>query len=376
MLSTLEPWLDRQIPVQSTTTCAQVATRFQADPTCGIFPVQDEGGVIITLLIRDHFLGSFAGPFAWSLLSGRTLAQWLSLRGGNLAPQTIAITATPDEAARLLSESGSSTTTLVVLDRDGVYAGLVHERSLLTGMLNELAKARDRALAASEAKTMFLATMSHELRTPLNGIIGLSDLLLLEQLSPTQRELSGLVRSSGQHLLELVSQILDFSGLEAGQIQLRTRPFTLTSSLHEVVAVIGAYAQRKGVHLSLAVEPTVPLRVVGDQLRLRQVLANLIGNAVKFTAQGEVEVVVDRDPDGRIRFSIADTGKGIDESTMRRLFQPFVQADSSLTRTHDGSGMGLAISQRLVQLMGGTIQVMKRDGCGSLFQFSLPMLAA
>lgn len=223
---------------------------------------------------------------------------------------------------------------------------------------------------------MFLVTMSHELRTPLNGIIGLSDLLLLERLSPTQRELAGLVRKSGQHLLELVSQILNYSGLEAGQIHLRTRPFTLTSSLIEVVAVIGTHAQRKGAQLSLAVEPSVPRRVFGDQLRLRQVLANLIGNAVKFTEQGEVEVVVDRDPDGRIRFSLADTGEGIDDSTMRRLFQPFVQADSSLSRSHDGSGMGLAISQRLVHLTGGTTQVMKSDGCGSVFQFSLPMLAA
>ena len=373
MSSSLDKLLDRRTPMGLTCPCTVVVDRFRQESDLDILPIVNDRGTIALLLDRDHFLGSFAGPFAWSLLSRRPLTDWLALRPDSKPPTVIPLQTQPADAAAILAQASTATSTLVVVDSDGAYVGLLHERALLTGMLSELARARDAALAANEAKTMFLATMSHELRTPLNGILGLSDLLLHEPLTEAQHELCAAVRGSGQRIVDLVNQILDFTELESGQVQLQRRTFDLMRSLQGVVAVLGIQAGRKDIRLLLTTEPEVPEQMAGDEVRLRQVLVSMIGNAIKFTTEGEVEINLMLTPDRRVLFTIADTGSGIDDSTLRRLFQPFTQADSTFTRSHEGSGLGLAISQRLVRLMGGEIEVSTKPGAGSTFRFALPL---
>jgi len=173
-------------------------------------------------------------------------------------------------------------TTLVMLDDAGHYVGLVHQRAMLMGMLTEVAHARDAALAASNAKSLFLATMSHELRTPLNGVIGLSDILLLERLSPAQHELCALIKGSGLRLHDLLSKILDFTSLESGNIELVAQPFVLADMLSRTMKQIIGEAQMKRIELILHMDPQLPRTVVGDDARLCQVLIQLVGNAVKF----------------------------------------------------------------------------------------------
>jgi signal transduction histidine kinase len=356
-----------------TSHCTVVVDRFRNEINLEVLPIANDRGTIALLLERDHFLGSFAGPFAWSLLSRRPLTDWLALRAAPKVPNVIPLETQPAEAAAILAQASTATSTLVVVDGDGAYIGLLHERALLNGMLSELARARDAALAANEAKTMFLATMSHELRTPLNGILGLSDLLLHEPLTAAQHELCAAVRGSGQRIFDLVNQILDFTELESGQVQLQRRAFDPLRSLQGVVAVLGIQAARKGIRLLLTSDPALPPQMFGDEVRLRQVLVNLLDNALKFTTEGEVEINLLGTAEGRIRFTISDTGPGIEDRTLRRLFQPFIQADSTFTRSHEGSGLGLAISQRLVRLMGGEIAVSTRPGAGSTFSFTLPL---
>ena len=186
-----------------------------------------------------------------------------------------------------------------------------------------------------------------------------------------QRELAVLVRNSGEHLLDLLTQILDYSSVNAGRLQLREKPFALALPLGKVAALVSDAAQRKGLLVGVTVASDVQDIVIGDESRLLQVLTHLIGNAVKFTEIGEVLVRVTRLADGRVNFLVVDTGPGIDEPTLSRLFSPFVQSDGSSTRRHGGSGMGLATSQQLVELMGGRIEVSTRSGQGSSFSFSL-----
>jgi CheY-like chemotaxis protein/nitrogen-specific signal transduction histidine kinase len=237
-------------------------------------------------------------------------------------------------------------------------------------------RARARAIQASRAKTEFLATMSHEIRTPLNGVIGFTQLLLKRPVLEAEvRDQIELIGSSGAALLSVVNDILDFSKVEAGEVTLNPQPVRLAAVAEEALAIVQAEAERKRLELRLKVEGQTDATHLVDGQRLRQVLINLLNNAIKFTAEGRVILTVSSAPHAT-RFTVTDTGVGIKAEALPRLFQRFSQADSSITRTYGGTGLGLAISKGLVELMGGRMGVESTPGAGSTFWFELsPPLA-
>ena len=236
----------------------------------------------------------------------------------------------------------------------------------------ELVRARNAADEASRAKSEFLATMSHEIRTPLTVIMASIEHLLLSSADPPQKMLLEMADDSARRLHALIEDLLDFSRIEARRLEIRRENFDLRNCLRKTVELFRMQAQGKGLRLVSECSPEVPPVVHGDPDRLAQVLINLIGNAVKFTDGGEVLVTVDRRP-GALLFGVLDTGIGIAESKRGRLFQSFSQLDGSLTRKYGGTGLGLAVSKALVELMGGTIWVESVEGKGSLFSFTVPL---
>ena len=267
---------------------------------------------------------------------------------------------------------------------------LVEEISILTSEYRQQLKAREeiqdaheRAEAALRVKTEFLANMSHEVRTPMNGIIGMTELLLDNELTPEQRERLEVISQCGHTLLAIINDILDLSRIEAGKLPIYHESFSLQRVLYTVIDILSVKAREKGLQLSCAIDPSIPKWLCGDKTRLGQVLTNLVDNAVKFSRTGEavtVEVTredkTDSDSDSRLRFCVRDSGIGIFSENVASIFEAFSQADASTTRQYGGTGLGLTISKKLVEMMNGAMWVESTPGIGSEFYFTIPLAAA
>lgn len=271
-----------------------------------------------------------------------------------------------------------------VMDRgQGIYAedgsllsidGVILDHTTQHAVQETQRRAREAAEAANEAKSRFIANVSHEIRTPLNGILGMTEVILASKLAREQREQLELVKSSADGLLAVINDLLDFARIENGHFALEQIEFSLRDQLLQVLPPLAMRANGKGLQFGLRVSEQVPKNLSGDPTRLRQVLVNLVGNAVKFTTHGRIDIVIDRATTNTIRFSIRDTGIGIPRDRQAAIFQPFIQADVSTTRLYGGTGLGLSISAQLVQHMGGELHVESEPGIGSHFDFDIPAI--
>ncbi len=262
-----------------------------------------------------------------------------------------------------------------IIDLQEAKKELEEEREKLRNFAEELSSAKEGAEQANRAKSEFLATISHELRTPMNGVLGMAELLIDSDLDTDQHNLATTIHESGKNLLVLLNDILDLTRLEENGLELEHVPVRLADVVNTVVDIMQAHAKEKALNFHAEIDPAIPPVILGDPTRMRQIMFNLISNAIKFTDTGEVKVSVALDPEAGpnfIRCEISDTGIGISDEAQEKLFRRFSQADSSISRTHGGTGLGLAICRELATLMEGTIKMRSRLGVGSTFTVSFP----
>ena len=330
-----------------------------------------EKGVTGTLVfLAILVLGGVFFAAVFGVILERTVLGRLARLSAEVAPIR-----TDKDLSRRVRVQGKDEIAALENSINGMLDGLERSDRENHAIAAELQAARDAAEAASTAKGQFLATMSHEIRTPMNAVLGLTELAL--EATPPARMASylGDIRKASLHLMSLIEDVLDFSKIEAGKLELEHAPFCLAEVVAEVEVLFRGAARAKGLTLSTRLGEGLPAWVMGDSLRLRQVLANLVNNAIKFTSKGTVSLEVSPSGQG-VRFAVRDTGIGIDPALRETVFQPFAQADSSTTRLFGGTGLGLTISRELTQRMGGELAFTSQPGAGSLFAFTLPLETA
>ena len=371
-------------PVAPTIRWGAIRERFLVDATLSAIPVISADGEVLRVLLRHQVLAMASSRYGYALLNGRRLAELLTTPPCDRQPRTCRHDDNIEAvASRFIAPDLPWQDAVVVVLREGVYAGLLTYPNLITALLHrsqsqadELARARDEALAGLRTKTALLANVSHELRTPLTSILGFGELLAEEIEAGSRRALAYQVQTSGRHLLALLEDLLEGARMEASGLVLNQAPFAPRRLVCDVAAMLTPTAGAKGLTVGVDIAEAVPDLVVGDERRLRQIITNLAGNAVKFTDRGTVAIRLTDGPCSdtsqvMLHGRIIDSGPGISTSLKQRLFTPFTQGDESLTRRHGGFGLGLAITKHLVELMGGTITCDNQPGGGASFSFNV-----